>query len=161
MDLLDRLLGHDVWTTRQLLVRAGELSDAQLDQRLDLSQGSVRAELAHIIRNMEAWSDQLSAVPIREPGGRSIGELSARLDRAASDLARAARSVADRDAWDERWSDPDEQPAVCRTYGGTIAHVLTHSMHHRAHVLVMLRRLGLTGLPEGDALSWEAQLPPR
>jgi uncharacterized damage-inducible protein DinB len=37
------------------------------------------------------------------------------------------------------------------------AHVLTHSMHHRAQVLYVLRQLGPTGLPEGDGLSWERQ----
>jgi uncharacterized damage-inducible protein DinB len=30
-------------------------------------------------------------------------------------------------------------------------------MHHRAQVLHMLRRLGVSGLPEGDVLSWERQ----
>ena len=29
-------------------------------------------------------------------------------------------------------------------------------MHHRGEVLHMLKRLDLTGLPEGDLLSWEA-----
>jgi uncharacterized damage-inducible protein DinB len=29
-------------------------------------------------------------------------------------------------------------------------------MHHRGEVLHMLSRLGLTDLPEGDLLSWEA-----
>jgi len=161
MDLLDRLLGHDAWTTRQLLVRAGELREAQLDRPFDLSHGSVRAELAHIVRNMEAWSDQLAGVPVREKGGVSVRELLTRLDRAAADLARVARSVADGGAWDHIWTDPDERPPVERSRGGAIAHVLTHSMHHRAHVLVMLRRLGVVGLPEGDVLSWESQLTNR
>ena len=39
-----------------------------------------------------------------------------------------------------------------KTYGGAIAHVITHSMHHRAHLLYMLRQPGLTALPEGDVL---------
>ena len=41
-------------------------------------------------------------------------------------------------------------------FGGTITHVITHNMHHRGEVLHMLSRLGLTDLPEGDLLSWEA-----
>ena len=32
MDILDRLLGHDAWTTRQLLLRCRGLTDEQLDQ---------------------------------------------------------------------------------------------------------------------------------
>jgi uncharacterized damage-inducible protein DinB len=45
-------------------------------------------------------------------------------------------------------------------YGGGIAYVITHSMHHRAQLLYMLRRLGIEGLPEGDVLSWEQPAGP-
>ena len=38
-----------------------------------------------------------------------------------------------------------------------IAHVITHSMHHRAQALCIIEQLGLTDLPEGDALDWEYQ----
>ena len=36
-----------------------------------------------------------------------------------------------------------------------IAHVITHSMHHRAQALCIIEQLGLTDLPEGDPLDWE------
>jgi uncharacterized damage-inducible protein DinB len=47
--------------------------------------------------------------------------------------------------------------AAEKTYGGAIAHVITHSMHHRAQLLYILRQLGLNDRPEGDVLSWEHQ----
>ena len=56
--------------------------------------------------------------------------------------------------------DTLDSPPAEKTYGGAIAHVITHSMHHRAQLLYMLRRLGLEGLPEGDVLSWEQQAGP-
>jgi uncharacterized damage-inducible protein DinB len=56
MDLLDRLLGHDAWTTRQLLLLAQQLSDEELDFDLDIGHRTVRATFSHIIRNMESWS---------------------------------------------------------------------------------------------------------
>jgi hypothetical protein len=40
-----------------------------------------------------------------------------------------------------------------------IVHVITHSMHHRARLLYMLRRLGPANLPEGDVLSWASGRP--
>ena len=158
MDLLDRLLGHDVWTTRQLLRRCAELSDEQRDREFDIGPRTVRGTLIHIIRNVEVWSDLIRGEPVRATGGDSIPELIERLDRAAADLADVARDVADRGAWDELWVDVLDDPPTKKTYGGAIAHIITHSMHHRAQLLYMLRRLGLDGLPEGDVLSWENAL---
>ena len=157
MDLLDRFLGHDAWTTRQLLLRCLELAKEQLDREFNIGPRTVRATLTHIIRNVEVWSDLIRGEPVRDGGGSSIPELTERFDLAATDLAVVARDVADRGAWDEHWVDVLDDPPTEKTYGGAIAHVLTHSMHHRAQVLYMLRRLGLEGLPEGDVLSWERQ----
>jgi len=36
LDLLDRLLEHDAWTTRRVLKFAGALGDEQLDQDFDI-----------------------------------------------------------------------------------------------------------------------------
>ena len=155
MDLLDRLLGHDAWTTRQLLFLCRDLTDEQLDRDFDIAHRTVRRTFRHIIYNVEAWTDLMSGKPIREEQGNSVAELIARLDRAAEDFASLSKGVSARDGWDERWIDP--APAKERSYGGCIAHVITHSMHHRAQLLYMLRLLGVEDLPEGDVLSWEQQ----
>ena len=39
MDLLDRLLGHDAWTTRQLLLLCRGLTDEQLDRQAPVTDG--------------------------------------------------------------------------------------------------------------------------
>lgn len=160
MDLLDRLLQHDAWTTRQLLVLCNELSDAQLDREFDIGHRTVRKTLWHIIDNLEIWT-ALMADQQGPPQDftRTVDswtyEMLGRLDFAASELAVVAHAVAQRDGWDERWLDTLDNPPVEKTYGGAIAHVITHSMHHRAQVLYMLKKLGLADLPEGDVLSWE------
>ena len=77
------------------------------------------------------------------------------VETAADDLARVARSVAERGAWDERWVDSLDDPPTEKSYGGTIAHIITHSMHHRAQIIWMLHRLGIEDVPEGDVLGWE------
>jgi uncharacterized damage-inducible protein DinB len=162
MDLLDRLLGHDAWTTRQLLLLCRDLTDEQLDRDFDIGHRTVRATFVHIIRNLEIWSALMSGQTMHggetmPPLETSIPALLDRLDRAADDLARVARAVADRGGWDERWIDTLDNPPVEKTYGGGIAHIITHSMHHRAQVLYLLRRLGVKELPEGDVFSWEHQ----
>lgn len=159
MDLLDRLLGHDAWTTRQLIAIAATLPDEQLDREFDIGHRTVRATLVHIIVNVEVWSAMMAGEPVKRPGraprGPSMSELEARLDVAAARLARVARSIAARGAWDETWPDVLDDPPTAKSYGGAIAHVVTHGMHHRAQLLYMLRRIGMTELPEGDVLSWE------
>ncbi len=129
------------------------LTDEQLDREFDIAHRTVRATFVHIIGNVEAWFDLMAGQPIRANQGRSVSELIARLDRAANDLARVSKIVAQRDGW----VDPLEIPPIERTYGGSIAHVITHSMHHWAQLLYMLRLLGVEELPEGDVLSWEHQ----
>lgn len=163
MTLLDRLLGHDAWTTRQLLLVCKPLPNAQLDANFDMSHGSVRSTFLHILRNMEAWTDVMSGLPIRpkrddESDQRSIDGMLRRLDTAARDLKDLAKDVEARNAWDEVWHDPTDPAEPEKTYGGTIVHLITHSMHHRGQLIFMLRKLGVTNIPEGDALFWELQL---
>lgn len=165
MDLLDRLLDHDAWTTRRMLASAARLTDEELDREFDLGLRTVRATFQHIVRNMEIWTDLMAGGAIRpdggnDPAGRTVAALTARLDVAATNLARVARDVADRNAWDELWLDHLDDPPRWKSYGGAIVHVITHSLHHRAQLSHLLRRLGASDVPEGDVLGWEAAISP-
>ena len=159
MDLLDRLLEHDAWTTRQLLLKCRGLPDEQLDRDFDIGHRTLRRTFFHIIRNVEVWADLMAGCPVRPDQDRSVGRtvaaLELRLDHATADLARVSRSVASRAAWDEQWVDTLDVPSKRKTYGSGVAHIITHSMHHRAQLLYMLRKLGMEELPEGDVFSWE------
>jgi uncharacterized damage-inducible protein DinB len=162
MDILDRLLRHDAWTTRQILVRCRELSGAQLDQPFDAGNGSLRATLLHIIENMEVWTDLIYERSVRERGndserGRSVDGLIERLDAVAPDLARIGTRLAAEGRLDDLWTDHLDDPPTQKTFGGAIAHVITHSHQHRAEALHMLQRLGVQDLIEGDVLGWEQQ----
>ena len=157
MDLLDRLLAHDAWTTRQLLLLACPLSDEHLDRDFDIGHRTLRATFEHLIRNMEVWTHLMAGTPVRPRGDTSIDAFIGRLDRVAAQLARVAREIRDRGGWEERFVDVLDDPPREKTFGGGMAHVITHSMHHRAQLLHMLRRLGVQDLPEGDVFSWENQ----
>jgi uncharacterized damage-inducible protein DinB len=162
MDILDRLLQHDAWTTRQILLRCRELSDAQLDQPFDAGNGSLRATLLHIIGNMEVWTDLIYERPRRERSGksergRSVDGMIERLDAVVPDLALIATRLAAEGRLDDLWTDYLDDPPTQKTFGGAIAHVITHSHQHRGEVLHMLQRLGMQDLIEGDVLSWERQ----
>jgi uncharacterized damage-inducible protein DinB len=103
---------------------------------------------APIVRNDGAWL------------GLSVDDLIARHDAAASDFAALAHRVRAERRDDDLWMDTLDDPPAAKTYGGAIAHVITHSMHHRAQVIAMLHRLGVKDVPEGDVLSWEGRSKP-
>jgi uncharacterized damage-inducible protein DinB len=156
MDILDRLLGHDAWTTRQLLIRCRELTPEQLDLRFDIGDRSLRQTFAHLIECMEVWTDRLAERAVRESSADvSIEGLLDRLALAAKDLSAVARRIQREGRLDDLYVDHQERPPNPRPLGGMIVHVLTHSMHHRAQALYLMERLGLKDLPEGDALDWE------
>jgi uncharacterized damage-inducible protein DinB len=161
MDLLDRLLGHDAWTTEQLLLLCLPLSDEQLDRPFDIGHRSLRATLDHIIYNIEVWSTLMAGQQVaveQSAADRTPAGMLKRLDIAATRLARIARDVAERGAWNEMWMDTLDQPPRAKSFGAGIAHILTHSMHHRAQVLYLLRLSEVANVPEGDVFSWEASL---
>ena len=158
MDLLDRLLLHDAWTTKQLLDICSTLSDEELDNEFDIGHRTLRATLHHIICNMEVWSSLMAEQDFERATDRTVSGMIRRLTIAESQLATVARRVAGANAWDELWTDHLDAPPRQKSFGTAIAHVLTHSMHHRAQLLYMLRLTGVEPLPEGDVFSWETAI---
>ena len=159
MDLLDRLLGHDAWTTRELLLRCRSLTDEQLDRPFPIGHATLRATFDHVIWNIEVWTDLMCHRPRRShpgPAAMTISRFIDRLDATYEEFAAIARRMQAEDRLDDTFPDTVETPPVMKTCGGCIAHVITHSMHHRAQVLNMMRHLGMTDLIEGDVLGWEA-----
>lgn len=163
MDILERLLLHDAWTTKQLLLIARDLSDEQVDREFDIGHLSLRRTLVHIVGNMECWYDMMSSQPVRRPilplrGEPSISSVISRLDRVSPDLLALGRRVVAENRLNDRFIDVLETPPTRKSYGGALVHVATHGMHHRAHCFYIMRRLGITNLTEGDALSWECMV---
>lgn len=156
MNLLDRLLAHDAWTTRQLLEVCDSLPDDALDREHDIGHQTLRKTLDHIIGNMEIWSSLMANTEIdRDSTDQTIRGMLRRLTAAGTRLKNIAQQTASRNAWDELWTDSLDDPPRQKSFGTAIAHVITHSMHHRAQILYMLRLSGVDALPEGDVFSWE------
>jgi uncharacterized damage-inducible protein DinB len=159
LDLLDRLLEHDAWTTRHVLDLCRELSDNQLDRDFDIGHRTVRETAAHLVGNIEVWTNLMTSQPVRPTPapGSSISDLGARFEAAQARFGQAARRFRDERRLNELYSDVLDKPPRRKTIGATILHVLTHDHLHRGEILHMLERLGLRELPEGDVLSWESR----
>ena len=78
-----------------------------------------------------------------------------RLDRAARDVARIARTIRDRGAWDDAFVDALCEPPQSFTYGGVLSHVLTYGAIRREALAGILAELGAE-LSIGDPILWEA-----
>jgi uncharacterized damage-inducible protein DinB len=162
VDLLDRLLAHDEWTTRQLLLLAAPLTDAQWKQPFDIGHVTLRATLEHMIYNVETWTALMNGEqhPEEQPPfeGLSAADLMHRHQAAMAALTALAHRIRFAGAWDVLWVDILDDPPQEKSYGGAILHVITHNMHHRSEVMHMLHRLGVEHVIEGDLLSWEAEV---
>ena len=160
MDVLDRLIGHDSWTTRQLLVSCRGLPPEKLDETFDIGHRTLRATFDHIIGNMEGWTSLMLQRPSVEdarpaPEAVSLAGLLKRLNKAAPEFAEIARRIQREGRADEMFSYKPADASAKLPFGGVIAHLLTHSMHHRSQILYMMKQLGAKDMIEGDALSWE------
>ena len=156
MDILDRLLGHDTWTTRRLLQACRTLPDEVLDREFEIDHRSLHRTFVHIIRNMETWTDLLYQRPLEEQSGESIPELIDRLERVSRDFSEFAQEIALEQRYDDCFLDNLDNPPQLKSFGGAIGHLITHSMHHRAQVMFLMEQVGLKDHIEGDLLSWEA-----
>jgi uncharacterized damage-inducible protein DinB len=158
MDILDRLLAHNAWTTNKLIEQSHDLTDTQLDQEFDIGLKTVRATIDHIIESIEWWTDLMNGAPQRTH--ENLGEdpmtlngFAERLERVASQFAEVATRVQTEELLDETWQMREDFPETYN-YGTTIIHVLTHSAHHRAQLMYMLKSLGVPDVIMAHALSW-------
>src|SRR3990172_12639262 len=156
MDIVDRLLAHDTWTTRQLLLACQPLPDSHLDREFDIDHRSLRATFIHMIDNIEVWTDLLHERVVVRKAGSSIPELLDRLGRASREFANLARKIVREGRFDDCFLDTLDKPPRLKTFGGTIGHVITHNMHHRAHIMWLMERVGIKEHLEGDLLGLEA-----
>jgi uncharacterized damage-inducible protein DinB len=156
MDLLDRLLEHDRWATAQLLELSRGLTDAQLDQPLDIGHRTLRATFDHIIVNIAFWTALMAERPVdaRQDDG-SLAALSERHERSYATFATLARQLRDEQRLDDTFIDHYD---VRKSFGGTILHVVLHNAEHRTEAVHILERLGLPDPPEVDHGLWDYEM---
>jgi AraC family transcriptional regulator len=155
MDLVDRLIGHDLWMTRRLLERARALSDIQLDQKVSPGDWALRDLLDKCVWNKENWVSVMRGQEETGEKDRSLSGMVRRLDAIAPEYAKLARGTRDAGTWDATFSDGLCTPPETFTFGGAFAHIITHSAHRRALVVDALRGFGVDGLDDLDPIDWE------
>jgi AraC-like DNA-binding protein/uncharacterized damage-inducible protein DinB len=170
MDVVDRIIEHDIWFTDRLLDRARTLPNEALDCPLvDAAcwltaaehSPTLRSLLHEIVQNKETWVASIRGRSRPPEGSEEIEDLRHRFQVAAREFADCVRTIRDRGEWDAGFVDALCDPPQSFTYGGILAHVATFSAVRRTMAVCALRQLGVADLGIGDPLDWERALVER
>lgn len=147
------LIAHDRWANQQLYTACKALTPDQLNQSFEMGTGSLNNNLIHNLGAMYGWTDVLNETPNRprlEEQSYTLDQIIELHDPTTNAFEQAARAkpfdtVINRERGDQTYTF---------TVGGILTHVMTHSMHHRAQCLNMLRQLGIKDLPMSSVMEW-------
>jgi AraC family transcriptional regulator len=162
MDLLVRMVEHHLWLVDQMLVRAAQLTDPQLDTRIELSvegvddEPTLRSLLARLVGQLDMWTSALEGRDYdwSAERGATVSGLRERL----ADVGPAFLTQVRRAGTEGRLDDmlvvcPGETVGVY-TIGGMVAHVLTFAAHRRTLAVGALSGFGFSDLDSGDPIRW-------
>jgi AraC family transcriptional regulator len=162
-DLTERMVGHHLARTRELLVLAAALPREALERplrpglvivRFEGEEASAALMAQRLVFTLEVWVAAIAGEPAPEPGRG--GDLLARLDRAARAFERIAKRIRDTGAWDDAFVDALCEPPESFTYGGVLSHVLSYGAVRREALAAVLEELGAAPPSSGDPIEWEA-----
>ncbi len=170
MNIVDRLVEHDLSDSRRLIERAQTLTNAQLDAPLpdpqprlflECFEPTLRGRLDYLILTKEVWLAAVFARPNpMEPGqtqgqDRSPSGLIQRWNEVEREWRELVRCVESEGRWDEVFIDAlCDQPETF-SFGGMIADVLDQSARQRAELFREFTALGHGDVCDGDPLTWE------
>ena len=156
------LLDFEDWANQRLFDACDALSDADLDREFEMGLGSIRRTLMHDIGAMIGWTGVLMETePVFDPDFESGSPSITRLREMHGEAMQAFRAAATKGSWADVL-EPERKGSTYRfSRGGVLTHVTTHSMHHRAQCLNMLRHLGVEAQPESSVFQWMLAHPPR
>lgn len=160
MDLLDRMLEHDRWTTDRILATCRELPQWRLHTHFGVGHATIDTTLRHMIRSVQVWTDLMCRRPVAPPDAVEAAgpdALPILFHVLYAEFANCARECRDEGRLDQVFLDTRGEPPTPQVYGSAIAHVITHNMHHRAEILHMLGKLNVPDLLKGDVLTWDKQ----
>jgi AraC family transcriptional regulator len=166
MDLIDRLLDNETATLKSLLDPDKGIDEQGLDTELgvpvqamcwEAEQRTVREALDNLIFTKEVWIAAVEKQTIPDARDSSREGLRKRAEIVLPMFAGLVRRVRDTGEWDTKFTDELCEQPVMFTFGGMIAHVLTHDIARRQAALAALRRKGFE-VGWGDPLQWEQAL---
>ncbi len=165
MNLLVKMVEHHIWLVGELVERARRLSNAQLDDPIEVSVDdgddvtSLRSLLSRLIGQMDMWN---AAIANRSydwslEEHESAESMRSRLADVGPTYLTHIREVCEQGRLDETFVDAICEPPEVFTYGGMVAHVLTFAAYRRTLAVQALGAAGISDLGLGDPMTWVAE----
>lgn len=164
MDVLVRMLEHDVWLTGEMVRAAGRLPAGRLDDPITVrvdgadagldTDPTIRTLLSRLVGQLGMWSAAIAGrsydfgIERDEP----LGAIGDRLATTGTDFLAQVRQICAEGRLEESIVCPGERIEVY-TYGGMVAHVLTYSAYRRTLVAGALVASGVA-IPDDDPIRW-------
>ena len=158
---VDVLLDFEDWATGCMFDACDPLTDEQIDREFEIGIGTLRKTLMHNISAMVGWTGVMNgSTPDFSPDFGGENPSIDRLRRVHADAMKGFRTALKSGPW-STILEPERKGTSYRfTRGGIMTHVVTHSMHHRAQCLNMIRRLGVDTQPQSSVFQWMLAHPP-
>lgn len=163
MELLTKMVEHHIWLVGEMITRAGQLTEEQLDAPVELSvdddEQTVRSLLSRLVGQMDMWNCAVAdrAYDWSLEDREDLAAMRDRLAEVGPTFLSEVRQVVDEGRLGETFVDALCEPAEVFTYGGMIAHVLTFAAHRRTLVVLALNAAGIPDLGWGDPMRWVAE----
>ncbi len=161
MELLTAMVTHHVWVVEQLVERAGQLTDEQLDAPLParvegIDGESLRWVLSRLVGQMGMWCAAMddTAYDFAVEEHESAAAMRERVAVTGPRFVGHVQAVAAQGGFDETFVEAFSPQPMVMTYGAMVAHVLTFAAHHRLLAVARLRELGVTNLALADPKYW-------
>ena len=155
------LTDHHVGVVGQLIDRASELSDRQLDEVIELpvegidERPTIRSLLSRLVGQLAMWNAAMTNQPYDFGVERdeTIASMRRRLDNDGAAFARYVRQAGEQDRLDETFVDATCREPYVFTTAGMIAHVLTYAAYRRTLLVGALASAGAAEVDD-DPLAW-------
>jgi uncharacterized damage-inducible protein DinB len=151
------LFGYSDWANGRILDAAATRSDAQLDREFAMGPGSLRRTLLHIWGGESVWLARWAGkAETRWPDEAEpapVAEIQKRMGATWVERARFLASLQDGDLGREQPYRDSRGSLFRAPLGSMLLQGITHSQHHRAQAVNMLRHLD-AGTVELDYMMW-------
>ena len=161
VNFVAELTDHHVRVLRELIERASELSDRQLDAVIEMPVGgiderpTIRSLLSRLVGQLEMWNAAMTNHPYDFDVERheTVASMRRRLDAAGAAFAGYVRQASEQDGLAETFVDATGREPYVFTAAGMIAHVLTYAAYRRTLLVGALASAGAAEVDD-DPLTW-------